>query len=186
MSNREALRKLSRRLPTRPEVEAIMAGLRGKSDLEIAIIAPAICESALEKLIEAKFKIHDKNLTGRIFLNRGPLSDFDSKILISHAFAIITSPMADQLHSIQAIRNTFAHAKLQLEFDHELIDREIKTLRMPAAIKGRATDQYSKELLQLPNKQWFLLTVRITLIMLESLVEHPGTADEAIAEALKT
>jgi hypothetical protein len=160
-----------------------MGTLRGKSDLEVAIVATALCESRLETLIKAKFKNHDKNLEGRIFLNRGPLSDFDSKILIARAFAIITSPMAEQLHSLQAIRNVFAHAQFQISFEHELIDREMKSLRMPVVIKDASTDQ---EILQLPNKQWFLLVVRITLIMLEAIMEHPGTADEAIAEALKT
>jgi uncharacterized protein YutE (UPF0331/DUF86 family) len=182
-SNREALRKLSRRLPTPPEIEAIMASLRGRADMEVAIVATAICESSLEKLIEAKFKDRDANLRGRIFLNRGPLNDFDSKILVARAFAIITGPMAEELHSLQAIRNTFAHTKIHIDFSHDLIDREIRALRMPAAMLA---DQIfsGRRTIKSKNKETFLLVIRILLIIIDACIDYSGTADDAIANAL--
>jgi DNA-binding MltR family transcriptional regulator len=121
-SNREALRKLSRKYPAPPEIEKILDSLRDKDDISVAIMATALTDAALEQTIKAKLRTTDANLLGRIFLNRGPLSDFDSKILVAHGFGIITTPLADELHAMKAIRNAFAHAKIPLSFDHEAID----------------------------------------------------------------
>ena len=56
MSNREALRRLSRKFPAPPEIEKIMSELYGQSDMSVAIVASAIAEAALEKLITSKLK----------------------------------------------------------------------------------------------------------------------------------
>jgi hypothetical protein len=128
------LRKLSSIFPAPPEIEKIMAELRGQNDISVAIVASAITEAALEKLIRAKLKSKSAALMGRIFLNRGPLSDFDSKILVAQAFEILTTNLAEELHSIRAIRNTFAHAKIPVTFDHELLYREMQSLKIPASV----------------------------------------------------
>lgn len=182
MSNRNALRKLSRKFPAPPEVEKIMDSLREGTDLSIAITATAILEATLERLLIKKFKIKNKRLTGQIFLNRGPLSEFNSKILIANAFGIITSNMAEEMHSLKAIRNTFAHAKVPISFNHELIGREVASLKMLKA--SRAVDDEIGHYLELDNKNWFLLVTKFILIIFSDLEEHPGSADEAIAEAL--
>src|ERR1700693_5634122 len=170
-SNRAALRRLSRKLPAPPEVAEIMENLRKKSDTESAIVAAAICESYLEELLKAKLKYRDPNIEGRIFLNRGPLSDFDSKILIARAFAIITSPLAEEMHSIQAIRNAFAHTKVHIDLNHELIDREIKNLRMPTSMLLAQTASEPS----FSNKNVFLLVTQIVLILLDEFTTHHGS-----------
>ena len=182
MSNRAALRKLSKRFPAPPEIERIMDSLRDGTDLSAAIIATAILEASLEKLLVKKFTYKYPDLVGQIFTNRGPLADFHSKILIANAFGIITSNLAGELHSIKAIRNTFAHTKFPISFDHEYVGREVASLRALTAIKEAESE--SKKKLVLDNKEWFLLITRIILIMFESLDKHPGNADEAIRDAL--
>jgi DNA-binding MltR family transcriptional regulator len=182
VSNREALRKLSRKFPAPPEIERIMNDLRGEKDISVAIVASAITEASLEKLITQKFKTKRPALVGQIFHNRGPLADFHSKILIANAFQIITSNMAEELHSIKTIRNTFAHTKVPISFDHELIAREISSLKMLTAIKN--VEKETAQKLELENKAWFLLITKIILVMFEELGEHVGTADEAIKDAL--
>ncbi len=104
--------------------------------------------------------------------------DLHSKILIALAFGVITSNLAEELHSIRSIRNAFAHAKAPLSFDHELLAGEIKSLRMLNAIKR--AEKESKRKLTLDNKSWFLLIVRIILIMFDAFEEHPGSGDEAL------
>src|ERR1700737_1737902 len=141
-----------------------MVSLRNKSDTETAIVAAAICESYLEELLKVKFKHRDPNMEGRIFLNRGPLSDFDSKILIALAFAVITSPLADEMHSIQAIRNAFAHTKVHIDFNNEFFDREKKSLRMPVAMLLSLTSTERRQELVQSNKNMFLLVTQIVLI----------------------
>ena len=137
MSNREALRRLSRKFPAPPEIERIMNDLGSEKDISIAIVASAIAEASLEKLITQKFKTKSSALIGQIFKTSGPLADFHAKILIANAFQIITSNMAEELHSIKTIRNTFAHAKVPISFDHELVAREVNALKMLSAIRER-------------------------------------------------
>ena len=93
MSNRNALRKLSRIAPAPPEIDKIMDGLATADDTSAAIVAGSLVEVELERLIVTKFEVSNPDLSGQIFLNRGPLSDLHSKILIAHAFGFITSPM---------------------------------------------------------------------------------------------
>ncbi|MGA9215747.1 MAG: hypothetical protein WBZ54_10900 [Methylocella sp.] len=184
MSNREALRKLSRKFPAPPEIERIMHDLRSEKDISVAIVASAIAEASLEKLITEKFKTKRSELIGQIFKSGGPLVDFHSKILIANAFQIITSNMAEELHSIKTIRNTFAHAKVPISFDHELITREINSLKMLTAIKS--IEKETERKLELGNKAWFLLITKIILIMFDGLGAHPGTADEALSVCSET
>ena len=182
MSNRAALRKLSRKFPTPPEIEKIMDSLREGTDLSIAITATAILEASLERLLKKKFKIKNKRLTSQIFLNRGPLCEFHSKILVANAFGIITSTLAEELHSLRAIRNTFSHAKVPISFNHELIEREVASLKMLIAIK--AFGRMGGPQFGLDNKNWFLIVTEFILIMFSGFEDHSGSAEEALDEAL--
>lgn len=184
MSNRDALRKLSRKLPAAPEIENIMDSLRDGSDMSVAITATSIVEASLERLLTKKFKIKNKRLVGQIFHNRGPLSEFYSKILIANAFGIITSNMANELNSLRAIRNTFAHAKMPLTFSHELIEKEIDSLRSWSAIQKSAIELEAEFKIEVDNKRTFLIVTKILLILLSFFEKHQGTADEALADAL--
>ena len=90
--------------------------------------------------------------------------------------------MAEDLHSLRAIRNTFSHAKVPISFNHELNGREVASLKMLIAMK--AVEQEVEHQLGLDNKTWFLLVTKIILIIFSGLEEHPGSAEEAMAEAL--
>jgi DNA-binding MltR family transcriptional regulator len=182
MSNRDALRKLSRIAPAPPEIEKIMDGLASADDMSAAIIAGSLVEVELERLIVTKFKVSEPDLVGQIFLNRGPLSDLHSKILIAYAFGFITTPMASELHSLKAIRNAFAHARAPITFEHEVVAREIASLKMIKAMR----DQIAKR-----DGEWeptnigcYLLLTRILLIMFDEIRKHGGSANEAVTAAL--
>jgi DNA-binding MltR family transcriptional regulator len=119
-------------------------------------------------------------LVADLFQFRGPLGDFNSKILISEAFGIITGPLAHELHSMRAIRNAFAHAKTLISFVDEPVKREVDALKILVAIRNSD----SRVKLELTSKNWFLLEVRITLIMLEQIAAMKGTADQVFEKAL--
>ncbi|MCH8923173.1 MAG: hypothetical protein IIA67_08520, partial [Planctomycetes bacterium] len=136
----------------------------------------AIIEAALERLMTAKFVWSDSNLVGQLFLSRGPLADFHSKILVAQAFGVITSNMAQELHSLKIIRNTFAHAKIPLDFDHKLVAQEVASMRMFKAITD--VENEARQKLELNNKNWFLLTTKILLIMFAEIQERRGNADD--------
>lgn len=136
MSNREALRKLSRKYPAPPDVEKILDDLRDDEDMSVAVVCAALLDASLERLIESRFVHKKSNLAGQIFRNRGPLSDFQSKILVASAFDIITPIMAGEMDSLRVIRNAFAHAKIPISFENEIVDREMKALEMRLAFKS--------------------------------------------------
>lgn len=182
MTNRNALRRLSRKLPPPPEVQRIMASLRTGTDLTVAITGTAVLEATLEQLLIEKFYSSRAELVGQIFNTRGPLSDFNGKILVAEAFGIVTRIMAQELHSVRAIRNTFAHAKLPLSFDHELIEKEVRSLKMINAIQDRAEEEV--HWFDVDNKGRFLLAAQILLSMFEEIKNNSGTANEILKRAL--
>ena len=102
MSNCRALRELSRKFPAPPEVEKILNDLRTKDDYHAALIAVSIVEATLERLIVSRLRKTDKEFLNSLFENRGPLSDFNSKILVAEAFGIVTGPLAAELHSMRS------------------------------------------------------------------------------------
>jgi hypothetical protein len=180
MSSRDALRRLSRKMPMPPEVKKIMDDLRGEKDMSVAIVASAIVDASLERLLIAKFKSKNKDLLGRLFHNVGPLSSLSGKILVAQAFGVITSPLAEEMHTIRSIRNAFAHAKIPISFGNDVVAREVVRLKL---IQEVSTVIDSRKL-SVTGKGAFLLAVQIILIILETVEGHGGTADEAIAEAL--
>ena len=138
MSNRDALRRLSKELPVGPQIEKIMDGLRTKDDIHAAIMGVSIVEAALEQRIVSQLHKSNKYLLGCLFENHGPMSDFNSTILVAESFGIITGPLAEELHSMRAIRNAFAHAKTPISFQDKPVEREVDKLKLLSAI--RTTD----------------------------------------------
>jgi hypothetical protein len=187
LPNRDALRRLSRTFPAGPEIEKIMDDLRDKDDLHIAIIAVSILEATLQQLVTSRLLKNDKEFLNRLFQNRGPMSDFNSKILVAEAFGIVTGPLASELHVMRDIRNAFAHSKVPLSFEHEVVKREVDGLKMLEAMRGAMVKftQGSGPPMELSSKSWFLLATRITLIMLDSIAEKTGTASEVIEVILR-
>ena len=74
-------------------------------------------------------------LERNLFENRGPLSDFNSKILVGQAFAVITDRMAEDLQRIRKIRNCFAHARTEVHFEEPLIAGEVTELGVVLAAR---------------------------------------------------
>jgi DNA-binding MltR family transcriptional regulator len=184
---KNALRELSRHLPSRPEINKIMDKLLDKDDLHIAIIAVSIVEAHLQKLIVSRLQRTDADFTNRLFENRGPLSDFNSKILVAEAFGLLTRPLADELHILRAIRNTFAHAKMPLSFDLEPVKSEIRRLKLltstgggkiPGSIKGPLAAQ-------LTPQSAFLLVISILLIIIDEVTKKKSSANKVLERALK-
>jgi hypothetical protein len=158
-----------------------MEGLRKEPDLAAVITGTALVEATLENLLKSKFRHREHNLIGQLFLNRGPPMDFHSKILVAHAFGVISPPLAEELHSIKSIRNAFAHSKSPLTFEHEIIAREAGTLRMRSAIVAADGGNHTSTM---TNRSWFMLAIQLVMIIMQSIEDSPSLADETIAAAL--
>jgi hypothetical protein len=184
---KNALRELSRQIPSPPEIKKIMNDLFDRDDLNIAITAVSIVEAHLEKLIISRLHRSDKDFTNRLFENRGPLSDFNSKILVAEAFGLLTRPLADELHVIRGIRNTFAHAKMTLTFDLEPVESEVRKLKLLTSMGGGKIPGPIKESLaaQLSPQSAFLLVISILLIIIDEITKKKSSANKVLARALK-
>lgn len=181
MSTRKSLRKVSQEKLSRDEIEAALEALHDEPDYVAVITAAALAEGELENLIISKLKQRDVASLKEIFSNRGPLSDFHSKILIARAFGIITTPLAEDLLAIKAVRNAFAHARKPLSFDHPAVEAEILALKMGVAMRKAGAEGKWK----FSNRQWYLLQVKITLIIFATFASHGETADDLLKKMLE-
>jgi hypothetical protein len=181
------LRELSRHLPSPPEIKKIMDGLIEQDDLHVAITAVSIIEAHLEKLIITRLHSADKDFLNRLFENRGPLSDFNSKILIAQAFGLVTRPLAEELHVMRTIRNTFAHAKMPLSFDMQPIESVVRSLKLLTSIGGGKIPGPIAEswAARIAPRNAFLLTLRIMLIILGEITKKKSSAEKVLARALR-
>ena len=127
------------------------------------------------QLIITRLKRREKDLLNRLFQNKGPLSDFNSKILIGEAFGILTGPLADELHVMRSVRNAFAHAKTHISFSDQPVALEVSRLRL-GSIRAKTP---------MSEKAAFLLATRITLIIMDEIGKKKSTADKVIARALQ-
>ncbi|MGO4728087.1 MULTISPECIES: hypothetical protein [unclassified Inquilinus] len=166
MAKRSPLGDLSRRLPTPPEVKSTLNSLREAPDQVAVIVGTSIVEALLERLIIGWMKHKTKDLESRLFGMKGPLSDFNSKILISVAFGIITPGMGEELHRLRAIRNVFAHAKQHVTFDTPEISAEADRFIMLNAMSKHAIDE-GREDVPLNGKAGFLYICQVMCIIID-------------------
>lgn len=169
MSNRDALRRLSKKFPAPPELLAALEALSNEPDLTVAVMGTALLETGLERLIVVQLQTNRKDLPGRLFENRGPLSDFNSKILVAEAFGIINSQIADELQIIRHIRNTFAHARMPVTFATPEIAKEVDQFGMLNVMKGveENFEDGTKPFSAIPKKRAFLLIIQLLFYMID-------------------
>ncbi len=89
-------------------------------DYAIATIGCELVQKALEVSILSRFGPLEDTERSRIFSydNRGPLSDFSARIKIARALRLFGPKTAEDLETIRAIRNAFAHSIELLDFDN--------------------------------------------------------------------
>ena len=171
MSNRDALRKLSKAFPGAQDVDDIILALHKEGDRTAAIVGQSLVESVLEHLLTSSFRSKPADLLPRLFENRGPLSDFNSKILVAQAFGIIAPKQAEELQRVRHIRNCFAHARLPVTFDTPQIAKEVQDFVAIIAMKA-ATAKHPEgpNFAHMTNKASYVLICHILMILLET--EH--------------
>jgi DNA-binding MltR family transcriptional regulator len=172
MSKRgEALRNLIRDVPPPADVKLILDGLDNETDRAAALVAAALLETALERLIRHSLKRKDTELNNQLFQQRGPMGDFHSKIIVASAFGVISGPLAGELTIVRNIRNVFAHATANLSFATPEIKNEIKRSHLLKVINEKASEETRSpsmpQVQNIPIQREFLLLVRIVFIILD-------------------
>lgn len=170
-SNRNSLRSLSRQFPGAGEVKSIINDLRKENDRTVAIVGASLVESALEHMLIASFKSKHSDLLPRLFENRGPLSDFNSKILVAQAFGVVAESQAEEMQRIRHIRNAFAHARVPITFDTTEVHKEVQDFIMLMAMRSvePKLPSHAKKIEDMPNKSAYLLMCNLILIMFDHM-----------------
>ena len=196
MSNRAALRRLTRSAPEPRQMERILDALRTDTDLSVAIVGAALLESTLERVVIQQLKVSDPKLIEQLFENRGALSDFSSKITIAVAFGVISAADGAHLHTVRHVRNAFAHSRVPLTFATPEIEKEVQSLLKvleemkgvyDAMVKAAPPEWKLKEFdLNIPPKSAFRLIIQLLIIILNSHHQAAGGASLYEVDATST
>lgn len=129
---REALKALSRKRIKYIDVPAFFDAINRESPRMAAILAAAGVEDGLEFAIELQYMEGLSNAEFQtIFDSDDMLGTFGAKIKIGHALRLYGDITQADLNCIKDIRNTFAHAKMSLDFSHSAVIEACKQLQGP-------------------------------------------------------
>ncbi len=123
-----ALRKLTRKPPSSEVMQSIITAMQGVADdRSAALLSAALTEGAIISAIA--FVLRPDEATRKLlFLEGGPFSDFDKRIIGSCALRLIGDKTAANLKVIRAVRNVFAHCMSGVLFDAPEIERACNRL----------------------------------------------------------
>lgn len=129
---RKSLRDLSRVHPTAEERDVLRRTMaKTEAQIATAILGASIIEYELETELRPRFRRHDDDVWTELTDERGPLGTFSQKIVAAYALGIIDDVIRQNVDAVRRIRNAFAHSKVLIEFDHELIKRELSRITLP-------------------------------------------------------
>jgi hypothetical protein len=148
------LRDLSRYMPTPQEMIALERSIVDAHPVAVAILAAVMVEHDLERLLQSRLAGYDDNLWLSLTEDNGPIGTFHRKIEMARALRIVDPTTQHNLHIVRVIRNAFAHSKVAIDFDHELILAELSDIQIPGyakrghrackALKPNARTAYTK------------------------------------------
>jgi hypothetical protein len=96
-----------------------------QNDRIVAIRASAYVEHSLLNLLVTAMRAMTEEENEAIFFGpHATLSDFASRIDVAYAFGLVSLEERRDLDTIRKIRNVFAHAIIDVEFDQTLISAE--------------------------------------------------------------
>lgn len=181
MAKSNRLKDLTKKAPSSfDEIDSIVDVLRDSPDLAAAITGAALAETGLERLLLVKMRTLGKEEKERLFGVRGPLGSFDAKIQVACAFGLVTAPLAEELHTVRNVRNVFAHSRYPLTFEDPTLADAVLAMKMGTAIRGTGLGPK----MALTNKEWFVFTIRLLLILMNHFESNNGLADETLSYAL--
>lgn len=102
-----------------------------------AILGAVLVEHEIENSLREKMPRKSEEVWLSMLDEQGPYSTFARKITAGHALNLYDEPFAVNLNIVRVIRNTFAHSKRLIDFDHPLIAAELKRVVKPK-VGGRS------------------------------------------------
>jgi hypothetical protein len=122
------LSDLSRAPLTFEEQETLSNSLSTKlHPITAAVLGATYVEHELELSLRKKINRKDDPTWKRLTSDVGPLGTLYQKIEMAYALKIIDERAREDLHTIRAVRNAFAHARRHFDFTHDLVASELKS-----------------------------------------------------------
>jgi DNA-binding MltR family transcriptional regulator len=135
------LRNLSRLPPEYDDFVALRkAFLTPQHPITTAILGAVMVEHELDQLLRSKLKHQDDKTWAMLTDNNGPLNSFSSKIAMGYALGIYDQRMRSDLNIVRNIRNTFAHSKKSIQFDHPAVLAELRKASAKQMFKSKGSD----------------------------------------------
>jgi hypothetical protein len=158
------LRDLSVNPLTHEEVNALIDAVGAASTpIAVAILGAVLVEHELEASLRGRLRLPDDKIWEEMVDERGPLSTLARKIAIGHALRLYDPAFRDNLHIVRSVRNAFAHSKRLIDFNHPLVSREIKKIKMPK----RQRRKFRNIAGEAPQHAYVTLCLRLVSTMIE-------------------
>ncbi|HEY2010597.1 MAG TPA: MltR family transcriptional regulator [Rhizomicrobium sp.] len=146
---KRTLHDLGHDTPTFEETQQMAALVHEGPDIVRAIVAAAIIEHELERLIFDRLRRNDEGTIRMLARPEGPLTSLSAKALLAYALGIIDDVYLYNIGIVRHIRNAFAHAKRPITFTTPEIVAAIAKVRLPT--NKRAKDYKSLEIVKSPE-----------------------------------
>lgn len=110
--------------------DAISALLKSRLRLHsgVVIASTAVLEDGLRQTLKKAMRPMSATLEDRIFESFGPLSTFNTRILMAYALGLLNDDTFKELEAMRKIRNEFAHAITLVDFETEKIAHMVKAM----------------------------------------------------------
>lgn len=121
-----SIRDLYHIQPTTDEKNSIIDTLEKTVPVACAILGASMVEHELDIIIRERMNRKDDATWKALIGENGPLYSFSQKIELGYALRLYDDTCKKNLTVVKNIRNVFAHAKVPIEFENPLIQREFK------------------------------------------------------------
>ncbi|MFN7953624.1 MAG: hypothetical protein U0610_18000 [bacterium] len=108
--------------------------LMKESDRGALLVGIALLDDALVDLLKKLLRL-DKEVL-RLFDPNMPLGSFSSRIELAWSLNLINDLVRRDLHLLRRTRNDFAHRLDVLDFDTPAVGERLRTLNIPAEVRG--------------------------------------------------
>jgi hypothetical protein len=134
LAKADPLKELLRKAPRDDEILARLMALQAEPDYVLALASGALIELTLQTALLARFVPLSSTKRGRLFedAHNGPLSTLSSKNRIAHAIGLYGQSTFNDVDKLRAIRNVFAHAKIDVTFETPALSSRSKMFELLA------------------------------------------------------
>lgn len=140
------LRRLSQMRGSMEDKARLSEVFRKNSEpIVTAILGQAILEGEIDAMLCSRLGIKDDDFGEQFMGDSGPMATFNAKIMLGQSLRLYPPAIAANLHIVRRIRNAFAHSKILVTFEHELIVGELRTVQAWPKI-GSAARKFLKRM----------------------------------------